>query len=65
MKRNVDNKFTIHYLASLLFLRVVGLLTPLCSLVHKKVLVVLLASVSSLDVAWAAIIITAQRSISE
>ena len=64
MKRNVDNKFTIQHLASLLFLWVVGLLTPLSSVVHKKVLVAFLASVSSLDVAWAAIIITAQRSIS-
>ena len=65
MKRNVDNKFTIQHLASLLFLWVVGLLTPLCSVVHKKVLVVFLASVSSLDVAGATIVITAQRSISE
>ena len=65
MKRNVDNKFTIQHLASLLFLCVVGLLTPLCSVVHKKVLAVFLASVSSLDVAGAAIRITAQRSISE
>ena len=65
MNRNVDNKFTIQHLASLLFLCVVGILTPLCSVVHKKVLVVFLASVSSLDVAGAAIIITAQRSISE
>ena len=65
MKRNVDDKFTIQHLASLLFLWVVGLLTPLCSVLHKKVLVVFLASVSSLDVTWAAITITAQRSISE
>ena len=65
MKRNVDDKFTIQHLASLLFLWVVGLLTPLCFVVHKKELVVFLASVSSLDVAWAAITITAQRSISE
>ena len=65
MKRNVDDKFTIQHLASLLFLTVVGLLTPLCFVVHKKVLVVFLASVSSLDVAWAAITIKAQGSISE